>query len=58
METTSDFVLRALKNRIAQIIERDQGLADSCATDSQLAHWASVRTAKEILEFIELLEKK
>ncbi len=52
-----EFVLRALKNRIHEIIERDQGLADKSESVPQLSFWASVRTATELLEFIELLEK-
>ncbi len=53
-----DYILKAIKNRIYDIINRDQGLSETCRPDSINSFLASVRTATELLEFIELLEKK
>ncbi len=58
MESRSEFVLNALKNRIQEIIELNQALANESKTDTQLCFQASVRTAKDLQEFIKLLEKE
>ncbi len=47
-----------IKIRISEIIEREKHLENLTEFENALCHWSACQVATEILEFIELLEKK